>query len=139
VSDEQPYEPIAAIVQASELLRRAFRDTAETLRLPDTEDLDTLGGALDEASGSSTTLSATSPSRRSSDSDQHTDGQRELSLPRAARPVEDRGSRPRFATGVRAGRVFVAVVCRVSDRLLDNPTSSDAVRVVNVRSRVRDV
>lgn len=48
VSDEQPDEPIAAIVQASELLRRAFRDTAETLRLPDTEDLDTLGGALDE-------------------------------------------------------------------------------------------
>jgi len=48
VSDEQPDEPIAAIVQASELLRRAFRDTAGTLRLPDTEDLDTLGGALDE-------------------------------------------------------------------------------------------
>jgi len=48
VSDEQPYEPNSAIVQASELLRRASRDTAGTLRLPDTEDLSTSAGALDE-------------------------------------------------------------------------------------------
>jgi len=48
VSDEQPYEPIAAIVQASELLRRASRETAGTMRLPDAPDFDTLAGALDE-------------------------------------------------------------------------------------------
>jgi len=48
VSDEQPYEPIAAIVQASELLRRASRETAGTMRVPDAQDFDTLGGALDE-------------------------------------------------------------------------------------------
>jgi len=48
VSSEQPYEPISAKAQASDLLRRASRDTAGTLRLPDTEDLSTLAGASDE-------------------------------------------------------------------------------------------
>jgi len=48
VSDDRAYEPIAAVVQASELLHRAARETAGTVRFPDAEDFDTLGGALDE-------------------------------------------------------------------------------------------
>jgi len=43
VSDDRAYEPIATVVQASELLHRAARETAGTVRLPDAEDFDTLG------------------------------------------------------------------------------------------------
>ena len=43
MSDDRAYEPIATVVQASELLHRAARETAGTVRLPDAEDFDTLG------------------------------------------------------------------------------------------------